>query len=589
MIPVTLSKLDNYPGFVGSFDLINWWKTEPLSGSIEFINDVTWTYGQYHVCSAKMLDGTYSIYQSKDNGYSWKSVLNISEVINTIYCPDYGVALAATSDGWWRSLNSGTSWTKISTSAPGCFCVKKLNNEIIIALSTNKVWRSTNQGTTWTTILTPATNIIYPALDGTTSDLLLGIGNELYYSDNAGSTWINISNRMRAVFPSPGTSYIGTITDIELTAIDNTYINPGGTVYDTMPSYIIQFKLQSGMLRHYRILRTPSADEIVESYYMFNGSAKFDALSSVKNSLNATYSKHTGTEATDKLVVFTGTNAASGKPMVKYSTDSGIIWSTIDLSTASLYDGPDLSQISYGSNPLTEDVYFTASWSHGVYCHNYYTITSNYYTMNQSYDMDFLLYNKIPHDETYSMDILNQKMFTKQCHFDFLSKKTRNRGKEFDVLIRNIEMYTYTMDVLNQKMRTNGVSLDVLNKKMEEETATFDILNRDTHLVPLGMFTTIFKTVDTGKLFDIISVLRFYKTAVMDALILKTVNKPLIADILYKDTNEHTYGMDIHIDETIVYDILHNSERYSPQFPAIGLNYKKRPYPIFDSRNEVKE
>ena len=214
MIPVTLSKLDNYPGFVGSFDLVNWWKSQPLPGDVDIVNDVVWIYGQYHVCSAKMIDGTYTIFQTRDNGYTWYAVLNTAEQINTIIRPDYGVGLAATSDGWWKSNDSGTTWTKISTSAPGCFCVKELNNEVLVALSRRNVWRSSDQGVTWTSIKTTTTDIIYPAIDGTTFDLLFGFGGTMYYTDNIGNSWTDISGRMKAAFPS-GTGAIGTITDIE--------------------------------------------------------------------------------------------------------------------------------------------------------------------------------------------------------------------------------------------------------------------------------------------------------------------------------------------------------------------------------------
>ena len=58
-------------------------------------------------------------------------------------------------------------------------------------------------------------------------------------------------------------------------------------------------------------------------------------------------------------------------------------------------------------------------------------------------------------------------------------------------------------------------------------------------------------------------------------------------DVLNEDTNSTSFSMDVSIQDVITYDILNNSERYNWQAPAIGYGYKKRSYPIWDSRNET--
>ena len=100
MIPTTISRLENYSGFLISVDNINWYKSQPLPGSVETLTDALWIYGQYHVCSARMDDGNYKIFQSRDNGYTWQIVLTTAETINCLVRIDYGRAIAATSDGW---------------------------------------------------------------------------------------------------------------------------------------------------------------------------------------------------------------------------------------------------------------------------------------------------------------------------------------------------------------------------------------------------------------------------------------------------------------------------------------------------------
>ena len=70
MIPVMLVKVPNYNGFMGSFDNVKWWLSEPFPETVIDITDAYWIYANYHVCATKNSDLTYSIYQTKDNGFS---------------------------------------------------------------------------------------------------------------------------------------------------------------------------------------------------------------------------------------------------------------------------------------------------------------------------------------------------------------------------------------------------------------------------------------------------------------------------------------------------------------------------------------
>lgn len=181
-------RIENYPGFLGTFDHISWWKSQPLAG-IDTILDVCWVYGEHHICAARMIDGSYTIWQSNDFGNNWNIVLTTSERIYCIIRPDAGRALASTSGGWWRSDNAGRSWTKVSTQAPNCHTVKEITNDILVALDGTYIWRSADTGTTWTqaviaetfpdeentptdVIITAITN--YPTIDGTALDLIVG-------------------------------------------------------------------------------------------------------------------------------------------------------------------------------------------------------------------------------------------------------------------------------------------------------------------------------------------------------------------------------------------------------------------------------
>ena len=122
MRPVTLSIVEGKNFILGTFDTTSfqtWWKSLPFPGEVETIEDITHVYGQYHVCIAKMQNGTYSIYRTHDSGKTWTSVYNTSDIIYSITQIDYGHVLASTSTGWLEStLDSGLTWTTISNFAP---------------------------------------------------------------------------------------------------------------------------------------------------------------------------------------------------------------------------------------------------------------------------------------------------------------------------------------------------------------------------------------------------------------------------------------------------------------------------------------
>ena len=430
MIPVILTKTDNYVGFLGSFDGIKWWKTQPLPGEVEYVLSAIWIYGQYHVCVAKMQNGTYSIYRSADNGFSWASVLNTVEQINTIISPEYGVGLAATSDGWLRSADgSGKTWTKISTQAPNCFCVKNISNGILIALSATSIWRSTDNGITWTSKYSPSIGFIYPAIDGTYYDCVVGVGNKLYYSSNGGDKFVLAT----------GVHFNGPITDIELTST----FGGIGPYSDMVPTFVIQELLSNGMLRHYYVVRTPG-----NSQQMFHSTTTFDAISNLYNSLYSDESQITGSSDINRTVFFSGT--LNGKPLLLQSINGGQIWTTVNISTAILYSGPDLSQISGTMGEFISNTYFAASWSHNNRCHNGWTITDTKYIRNQS------------------------------CDYDILTSKNYHALIYGDIILAQESLKSSDYDILTNKTLYNNIIVNILNKKTSSSTLVIDTVNKKT-------------------------------------------------------------------------------------------------------------
>lgn len=406
MRPLTFVQLENQTKFLCSFDLTNWWITDPLPGAIAEIIDYAWVYGEYHICACRKTNGTYSIFQTyheinDPDGILWREVLNTAERIYCVFVPDLGQAFISTSGGWWRSNNSGTSWTKVTASAPRCFCAKELTNNIYIAISSTNVYKSTDGGSHWVSVKTFSTTLSYPALDGTHNDLLLGVGKQLYYSDDAGDTWIDITAGMKDGWPDPST--YTAITDIELTTVSG-YYKGTGTGTSNLPTFIIQILLPSGYYRHYYSIRTPAneTDNIPLSEYMFKHTAKFDGYSNIKNSLTADEYNVSGTATNAATVLFSGIDASNRKPLFKKSPDGGLTWTTINVTTLNVFTGPDC--LVGTTNPFTEDIYFSASWSHNAICHNYWKVYDEYAIKHQSYDVDAYIQEYVDESVSYSAD-----------------------------------------------------------------------------------------------------------------------------------------------------------------------------------------
>jgi len=149
MKPVILVKLPNCATFVGTFDTENWkdwWKSNPLPGDVSEITDTDWAYGQYHVAICRMADGTWSIYRSGDYGKNWYPVWNTHLTLHGIIQLDPGWLLCSASDGWYESVDSGLTWSKVSSQAPNCPIVINLGDDTLLAHDGLKIWNRLIRG-----------------------------------------------------------------------------------------------------------------------------------------------------------------------------------------------------------------------------------------------------------------------------------------------------------------------------------------------------------------------------------------------------------------------------------------------------------
>lgn len=432
MKPIVLIKLPNSNFFFGSEDvdkLQAWWKSYPLPGDVEEILDSIWAYGQYHICWARMADGTYSIFQSRNYGVQWVEVFNTTEEIKTISRLDFGWLLASTSGGWYESIDSGSTWIQVSTQAPGCFLVREVKEGVLLAMDGAWVWRSTDYARSWTHSIAAATK--YPNLDGRLGRVFLGIGKTIHFSDTAGASWLvgdvygvdpwNITHRRESGAKDE------TITAIIVTG--TTGSSPGEIIW-----LIQALNTKTKIYRHYYYTEGAKISGWAGAKFQ----ARFDANYDPEAYIDSQEILPVGTSSIDRIVTFTGTkfDTAQNKwvTRVTVSPDGGWTWVDRDLTTADVYSGPDLSQLSFeGGNPFI--VEYTAQWHWtGSVCHNTgkWVLDNSMMRRGLSWEMDLKYREHIDHplrsitrlvlvnDRKIDVDHLLRKEFNKNLPSDAL-------------------------------------------------------------------------------------------------------------------------------------------------------------------------
>lgn len=156
---VVLTHLPGLNFFVGTFDLTNfqrWWKSAPLPGEIENVEHALWVGGPMHLCLAKMMDGTWSIFLSFDYGVHWQLVKNSTVEIMDIELVTFTWVLYSDANGdWWESTNSGLTWTKVCTAGPvgkAFFVLHRGETNIVLSHDGQYITRSTDIARTWSVV-----------------------------------------------------------------------------------------------------------------------------------------------------------------------------------------------------------------------------------------------------------------------------------------------------------------------------------------------------------------------------------------------------------------------------------------------------
>jgi photosystem II stability/assembly factor-like uncharacterized protein len=151
--------------------------------------------------------GTYSagILKSSDGGLTWLATsltydqtdyVSFQRII--VIPDDPSVLVAVSSDGIWRSTDSGDNWTKVKTGTYYDLEMNVSNSSVLYAASKSTVYQSSDYGNTWASIFSGSTSYgrVSLALTEANSSVIYAWFEDgyLYKSSDGGSSFTSKSN-----------------------------------------------------------------------------------------------------------------------------------------------------------------------------------------------------------------------------------------------------------------------------------------------------------------------------------------------------------------------------------------------------------
>jgi hypothetical protein len=592
MRPVALSVVEGKNFILGTFDTSGfqtWWKSLPFPGDVESIEDVTHIYGQYHACIVKLVNGTYSIYRTHDSGKTWKEVYNTSDIIYSITRINYGHVIASTSTGWLEStLDSGLTWTKISSFAPGCKTVINVSNDILFGHDGNHIWRSYDIGRTWSKVLSRTgwvslpwhaaeypDDIFYGSWDGDTYPALAGAGQTIYVgfgpylniSDDLGDHWFTHLQGW--------TEYWAYEHGIKWGYGPDEYAWGGAQLFS--PCYntrILQLEMTDTAgttpddhVLMARVLTPPTlvsppaiVPPILQRYvhYAYSGNKYFYETKStgyawkIKFTLPFVDEKQGGICSYDVLqpgsseynkLAMVCSYTTDNKPIVLHSNDAGWTWNTLNYNNVTVYEGDPTQEVisGIGQHTFDEEYWTTATWM-GSACHNdgTWVVELNKTIRGLSNDMD--LQTTFFKNKNYNMIYSTEVMENKEYIIDILCKKPLSKNLFPDILLKNSCIKNIIISPFIQKYLNKSYNISNILSQRKIINIPSNILIQQTNKA-------------------------FYNIRLNQK------------DTAYKSCEFGIKLVEDHVDE-----IMTSINRYTPQAPDV--RYPNIPYVPFDSRDQ---
>jgi photosystem II stability/assembly factor-like uncharacterized protein len=175
-----------------------------------------------------------ALYRSADGGETWQPVLNVDRIPNPhfvelgVYGLEFaanGDAYAATTNGLWRSVDSGVTWSLVTdrnwdvraiTFEPGT------SDHLWIGLATGAIYRSPNAGANWQSLRTPTEELECRAIafDSARPGVVAAcFGYDYAYPNRTGSVYLSMNN---------GTTWLDRTGDLPNAAVNDIAFRNGG-------------------------------------------------------------------------------------------------------------------------------------------------------------------------------------------------------------------------------------------------------------------------------------------------------------------------------------------------------------------------
>lgn len=172
------------------------------------IREVISTFGENIVALAETANGWEAICHSANGGKTWTKVLEAEEIYD-ITSVGYNWTLASTSNGWYSSLTSGSTWDLIAPPGPGVpvgMSVVWVMPNHLFCHTGSAIWLSEDRGATWSMVcdLTAIDGYVvnnkFHSIDGYQGRVIATCGYSLVETLDLGVTWntIDLSEVVRA-------------------------------------------------------------------------------------------------------------------------------------------------------------------------------------------------------------------------------------------------------------------------------------------------------------------------------------------------------------------------------------------------------
>ncbi|MFA5409445.1 MAG: hypothetical protein WC343_11795 [Bacilli bacterium] len=176
----------------------------PITG----IREVIATFGENVIALAEMSGVRDAIYHSPNSGKTWTKVLEAAEIYD-ITSVGYNWTLASTSNGWYSSLTSGSTWELVAPAGAGVpvgISVVWVMPNHLFCHTGSEIWLSEDRAATWemvcdlTAIEGYLANNKFHSIDGYQGRVIATCGYSLIETLDLGSTWdiIDLSAVVRA-------------------------------------------------------------------------------------------------------------------------------------------------------------------------------------------------------------------------------------------------------------------------------------------------------------------------------------------------------------------------------------------------------